>query len=257
MKRHLPGLTDAAAVPTHDARAGRLAMTLAAATGGICALDGQVGSGKTFAAIGLHDELVGQGTRCVWMQMTRRPTQRAIYHQFHQELLGQNPGRMIAYELLDEVVGSCVEQKPIVFIDEAHLLGVEGLQTVRSIHQRVTASSEEAKLPLILIGSDLSSTLRDAPELDDRVTSRHTFTRMTHTEMLPALHAWHPLLRRTDPATLREADETYCEGRWRAWAKVLAGALQLEAKTNVGHIRRADLPMIAELGAVSLVRSRG
>lgn len=142
-------------------------------------------------------------------------------------------------------------------MDEAHLLGIEGLQTVRSIHQRVTASSEEAKLPLILIGSDLRSTLMDAPELSDRVTSRYTFTRMSHSEMLPALHAWHPLLSRTDPATLRETDETYCEGRWRAWAKVLSGALQLEAKTNVGYIRRADLPMIAELGAVSLVRSRG
>jgi hypothetical protein len=256
VRRHTLGLVDVEAVPTTDARAGKLAMTLAVASGGICALNGQVGSGKTFAAISLHDELAAAGQRVLWLQMTRRLQERGVLYQFYKALLGCEPGRGSGYVLLDEVVDCCLEQKPVVFIDEAHLLGAEGLQTVRSVHQRVTATADTAKLPLILIGSELLSALGDAPELEDRVTSRHTFTRLSSKELLPALHAWHPMLKRTEPATLREADETYCEGRWRAWARLLSGALAVDAKQQLGYMRRGDLPMIAELGAVNVVRSR-
>ena len=226
MSHQLPGLTTAAKVPTTAFQLAQLNLGRAVKWNDIGVLSGPSGCGKTFALEAfLATARQVQGRQHSYLEMPVDPAPKEFNVRMLTAITGGCDPRSPNYALSDQLVEALHGSNRIVVVDEAHNLGVKGLQRLRYLHQR-----GEFTWTLILSGATIAQALFSADELKTRGEGLVQFSPLTGPELLATLHAFHPLLAASTNDQLRFVDAQYCHGRFRLWAKFLRICLELAPK---------------------------
>ncbi len=247
--RHWSGLSAVTEVDTPQFRHAQAQLRRVVEIGGIAAISGEPGSGKTFSVdYFLHHSPVMDGRELIWLDSPRKPTTKAITIMLAVALgLKPNPAHS-EYLLVEELMPSLRESNAVIVVDEAQELPTDGLQQLRYFHDRCfpTRTGEPTGWPLILVGSTVDRKLNAAQELASRVSAWVQFGRLEPRELLAGLRAWHPLLTEMDPKLLLAIDERQCRGNWRNWAIFLAAYLHVhDRKPATTHEQRRRLVQAA------------
>ena len=222
--KHLRGTETAADVATHA-----FANTMAHAdiiqeVGGILAVFGSPGLGKTFAT---RTYLAKQSPQPIYIPFAASATHLQLVKRLHRMLIAdpdlERRGKRSAetFDLVDEVGNALAWQRRIIVIDEAAFLTVRGLQTIRSLHDR-----PDARWSLFIVGTNVDRRLRAVPELLSRVNGKVEFTPFTLREITEHLHAYHPVFANTNDDVIEWLFRNGCGGRFRAWATILQRFLE-------------------------------
>lgn len=257
MRRHFQGLDENLPdLQTTNFRLGRDAILSARKVRGICVLSGAVGLGKTFTAKAVRDELLSEQVACPWVTMPDTPSKKEVLSELWEHLLCGYSDRLTERQLRRDVITHLrdltVDRDVVVFVDEAHTLRARGLQTLRTLHQK--AADDDVTFTLVLIGSTLDLSLRDAPELDDRAGTGWAFKPLETGVLVSTLTRWHPVWAATAPSVLVQLDEEYCQGSMRRWASVLVQALRRCEETGRSYVTAED---VTTLASRALLRNTG
>lgn len=237
--RHWPGVHDAAQVGTTQFKLAQVQLARVVKTGGIAAVSGAPGNGKTFTVDHfLHHNPVMADRDHVWLDFTKKPTTKAVTLRLSLAIGLRPNSRDSEYVLVEDLIPALKDrlaQRPLVVcIDEAHHLNADGLQTLRYFHDRCMPlrPGDPPGWALLLVGSTVDRALSGAAELRSRVASWIRFTPLQGKDLLLALRAWHPLLAQMDPELLLELDHDHCRGNWRDWAQFLAAYITTHDKQS-------------------------
>lgn len=226
MKRHWPGTETAADVATMPFQFVQAQLPRVVADGMTAAITGRSGTGKTFAARTFAQSLTKQGVPWTWLQFSpdADKTRKEVPLRLLSSLTGGHTRdiRGEQYLLVDDLLELLTNSGRALFLDEAHNLGVAGLQRIRDVWDR-----SEFSFALVEIGSRLDELVgRDSVE---EVLSRFDvaihFEPLSGPELLAAVRAYHPLLATASPAQLRRINDQWAHGIWRHWATFLRHAL--------------------------------
>jgi hypothetical protein len=244
MSRHLPGLTGATAVPTTAYAMAQYNLARVLRHQDIGVLSGPAGCGKTFALEDfLHHAPAMTGRQYTYLEMSPEPAAKEVTVRLLTAVVGGCDARLPAYLLMDELVAALDGSSRVVVVDEAHNLGVRGLQRLRYLHQR-----GEFSWSLILVGATIAEALFGADELRSRCEGLVVFAPLEGAELLATLKALHPLLAASSHDALRHVNAQFGHGRLRNWAKFLRLALELAPKLKVTHL--SDKLIAATLAGV-------
>lgn len=223
--RHWTGLREVAEVPTDQFRHAQAQLRRVVEVGGIAAVSGRAGCGKTFSVdYFLHHSTAMFRRRHVWIQVPERPTTKAVTLLLSRALgLKPNP-RESEYLLVEDLAPHLHGTDTVIVLDEAQNLTTGGLQQLRYFHDRCSPArpGDPSGWALLLVGSDVDRKLSGAAELASRVTSWVRFEPLERKALLLALRAWHPLLVDMEPELLLQIDREQCGGNWRHWAQFLS-----------------------------------
>ena len=247
--RHWNGLRDVVEVPTPTFKLAQAQLERVVGIGGIAAVSGRPGCGKTFSVdYFLHHSPTMTGRPHVWLDSPRKPTTKALTIRLATALgLKVNP-RDSEYLLVEELMPHLQTSNAVVVIDESQHLPVDGLQQLRYFHDRCfpTRPGDPSGWALVLVGSTVDRQLSGAAELASRVSAWVRFEPLSDTDLLLALRAWHPLLAEMEPALLLQLDQTQCRGNWRNWAQFLSAYLFVhDRKPATSHADRVRLTQAA------------
>ena len=134
-------------------------------------LHGPAGSGKTFAARLVLDELrVAQA----WVQFPSRPTMLHVARRLYRELTGAEPGRANRFDLSEQLIGLLTEREWLLVVDEAQWLNRECIEYLRHLHDHA-----RTRFSLLLVGGDgCWRVLSREPMLRSRIYRRVRFAPM-------------------------------------------------------------------------------
>ena len=246
MSRQLPGLTGACSVPTQPFQLAQINLTRAVRLNDIGVLSGPAGCGKTYALEHfLNTSPVMTGRVRTYLEMPPKPAAKEFTVRLLTATVGSCDHRKAAYLLTNELHDVLYGSNRVVVVDEAHNLGVLGLQSLRYLHQR-----GEFTWSLVLVGARIAEALSagDVEELKSRAEGLVLFQPLTGAELLASLHKLHPLLTGAANDQLRYVDTQFGRGRFRNWAKFLRVALELAPKLKTTTLN--DSLVAASLAAV-------
>lgn len=236
--RHLHGVKGAATLNTPGLREIRNGVTQLIHDGGIAAVDGKPGVGKTF---GTQEVLSRLDVRVHWVDMPDTPKGKEANARIYTAVTGRRPSRrMTEYELTEETVDVLQDLQGVLVIDEAQNMTRSAMRAIRFLHDRPTTH-----VLFLLLGSGVIEAVRSVPELDSRVSRRTMIQEIGGAKLLPLLREWHPLFATTDQKNMIALAE-YAKGNLRNWARILEVATSFGASNEVGitkeqakHIIRA------------------
>jgi predicted AAA+ superfamily ATPase len=244
MSRCLPGLEDVPSVTTTAFALAQHNLAWAVRKHDIGVLSGPAGCGKTYALDHfLTHSPAMSGLRHTYLEMPPDPAAKEVSVRLLNAIVGGCDNKQPAYLLMDELVAALSGTSHVVVIDEAHNLGVKGLQRLRYLHQR-----GEFSWTLILTGSTFAEALVGADEMRSRTEGLVMFAPLKGGELLASLKAMHPLLAASSNDALRYVDAQFCRGKFREWAKFLRVAKELAPKLKVDQL--SDKLISASLAAV-------
>ena len=231
--RHLAGLTDVAEVRTDTFQLAQVQLARVVRTGGIAAVSGRPGCGKTFSVdyfMRHHPAMDGRVWH--WLDMPPKPTTKEVTLRLLRGLGARFNPRDSEYVLTEDLVPLLAGSGMVVVIDEAQNLRAEGLQQLRYLHDRCRPLSPDDPpgWALILVGSTVDRALAGAAELASRVSTWVEFTRLEDQQLIVALRAWSPLLADLPPDVLLRIDARHGRGNWRNWAQFLAAYTDLHTR---------------------------
>lgn len=177
----------------------------------ICALDGENGTGKS-TVVGYYAAQAGRLCRLVTIPDDSTVKEALSY--IHVQLTGHQPTgtkmdiRSDLYQLLSS-------DEYVVLLDEAQNLGVSGFKQVRNLWD--VCNRMGRPFPLVIGGAGVMTTLAKVPDLADRVSVRHTMTRLGTDELIEVAKGLHPRLDVTPEALLFAVDQGYARGSLRRW----------------------------------------
>lgn len=231
--RHWTGLQQVSEVETPTFRLAQAQLRRVVRIGGIAAVSGNSGCGKTFSVdYFLHHNPVMADRPVLWVDSPRKPSTKAITLLL-SKAVGLSPRlRDSEYALVDDLIPELRGSNAVVVIDEAQELSVDGLQQLRYFHDRCfpTRPGEPAGWTLVLVGSTVDRRLAGAAELANRVAAWVRFEPLEGKDLLVTLRAWHPLLAEMEMGLLLEIDQQECRGNWRHWAQFLAAYIDAHDK---------------------------
>lgn len=231
--RHQPGLRDVAEVHTDTFKLAQLQLGRVVRDGGIAAVSGQPGRGKTFSVdFFLRHHPTMEGRIWHWLDMPPKPTTKEVTLRLLRGLGASFNHRDSEYVLTEDLIPLLGGSGMVVVIDEAQNLRAEGLQQLRYLHDRCRPLSldDPPGWSLILVGSTVDRALSGAAELASRVSSWVRFPRLEGEQLLVALRAWSPLLTQLPPELLLRIDEQHGRGNWRDWSQFLAAYTDLHER---------------------------
>lgn len=121
-----------------------------------------------------------------------------------------------------------------VIIDEVHILGVKGMQVLRTLHDQVkNRRKDRLGFPLWLVGVDVIAAAASADELADRIFTDAEFAPLTGGELLAVLHDLDARLQQTPDDVILLLDKT-ASGNLRRWNAILRVATALWPTHNEG-----------------------
>ena len=223
--RHPAGLTEAAAVACTTQQRALARMRTAAATNDLALLFGPSGTGKTFAALTFIDEVRATDRLAVYLTTMAAAQYKTVTEQL-LEALTQARVKGETYTLANDLLDLLDTLNPVVVLDEAHRARHLGVDQLLYLKERAGPC-----WTLILVGNGLREACGRDPSLASRAHNRSVaFEPLDRAELLPALRAFHPLLRDTEPELLQRIDARYCRGEWRRWAELTAETVRLHAE---------------------------
>lgn len=189
-------------------------------------LEGPPGTGKTTAAIALCRAL---GVPVLPLHLASTAHGHEVVRGMLRTLGEDTSG---VGQLLRERAATALARRPmVVFLDEAHLLNKEALQTIRWLFDQ-----PDAKFLLLLTGVDFTRAWRICPEFPSRIARQVDFVRLAGKDLTPALARHHPVLKATPRPTLQRLDRRICKGTWRKWDQVLYFAVGYGATAETGIV---------------------
>jgi hypothetical protein len=214
--RPLPnGLAPAAAhrpiVPTSSFMGAQTKIAAAVAARRICALDGELGTGKSTVA-GFY---AGQsGRQCRLVEIPSDSSSRESLVHIYVQLTGHQPvGTKLS--IRSDLYDILSSDDYVMLLDEAQNLGAAGFRQIRNLWDRCKKMGRP--FPLIICGFGVHATLAKVPELKSRVSVWHTMSRLGTEELPTVLRALHPRLAVTDEDLLLRIDLAYARGNLRQW----------------------------------------
>jgi DNA transposition AAA+ family ATPase len=209
---HVDGIKTAT-VETSGLKEIRLAIQHLRGNGGIVAIDGRPGVGKTFAT---RFVLSGLDLRVCWADMPDTTKGKEASARIFSAVTGKRPRiQMTEYQLTEETVDVLDGLRAVIVIDEAQNLNVNALRQIRYLHDRPTT-----RALLILIGSDVLTAIRRVPELDSRVARRVHVKELRGEQIGDVVTQLHPILEATTTVTLNELAR-YAKGNLRQWVRII------------------------------------
>lgn len=194
------------------------------ALAGILLVRGPGGSGKTYAVTYWTDRA---SVPVVFLHLLKRTSDTAMLRAILSKLDQPTDG---TGEILGQrASGALVGRELVIFVDEANLLNLEALRTLRYLHDQ-----KQARFALVMTGVDFGRPFAGIPEFSSRLKREVRFEPLTGSVLMTALAATHPTLAKTDRQILRAIDRQYAHGLWRHWANVLEYALTAGATPDTG-----------------------
>jgi len=183
-------------------------------------LHGPAGSGKTFAARLVLDQLkVAQA----WVQFPSRPTMLHVARRLYRELTGADPGRANRFDLSERLIALLTDREWLLVVDEAQWLNRECIEYLRHLHDHA-----QTRFSLLLVGGDgCWRVLSREPMLRSRIYRRVRFAPMPRAMVLEVIGGYHPIYERAPTALLALIDDCYAHGCFREWASFTHSALAL------------------------------
>lgn len=231
--RHWVGLHGVAEIPTPQFKRAQAQLRRVVSIGGIAAISGRPGSGKTFSVdYFLHRDPVMAGKPFLWIEPSVNATTKALAIILCRELDVKVSNRDSEFIVVEELMPALRESNAVIAVDEAQRLSTGCLQQLRYFHDRCfpTRPGDPSGWTLLLSGSSVDRSLGSAAELASRVAAWVRFDKMESKELLQALRAWHPLLAQMDPRLLLLIDQQRCQGVWRDWAQFLAAYIDAHGR---------------------------
>lgn len=225
--RGLPG--DLPVLRTVGFRRTQAAAKQAIDHGGITAVIGDAGLGKTFA---VEYAVRTSGMPWVKIEVAKAYSVKAVMFLLLDALTGSN-SNSVHYQLMNELKEELTADPHIVVIDEAQNLQKAALDQVRLLH-------DSTVFPLLLVGGkECGRVLRGDRQLADRVTGWVDFSPIADEDLFETLDAYHPFFAATDRDLLWNLNRVYAKGILRRWAKVLLTTLPLaEAAGTADRLTR-------------------
>ncbi len=222
---HIPRLDGAGCryVNTESVTETAVRLEEAVAERGILILSGSNGLGKSVAgqlAVGRVQK--STGIEVVRLEATSASETRVLTLMLANQFGVPYDPRQLVFTRF--CIGAAMEpRRLILWIDEAGNLHRDVLLALRGWHDR-----GEAQWTMLLSGTGrMVELLRGVqPELLSRADRMIEFRAMPVTESLKFATDLHPRLAATDPALLRTAHESHCQGVPRRWAQLLADCLK-------------------------------
>ena len=151
--------------------------------GGIVAITGEVGCGKTMLARALEQTLAGGGFTVVGVSNPPRTPSgllAALLASIESTVHGGGAGRLAARlraRLADELAAG---QRPVVVVDEAQRLDSRALDELRML----TNPGDDPAVPVVLLGQpELGAHIRRLPQVAQRVVVRYHLGTMDRDEV--------------------------------------------------------------------------
>jgi hypothetical protein len=234
LHRHRLDLQGARAVRTRTLGAFLRLGNEAVALLGIMVATGRPGTGKTFAALSLCQQL----DDWVYVAVDHGMSSHRFLHRLLGALRGRKPDPELRGHLLEaEVLGELEKRRPVLVIDDANFLG-------RQLIGQFIFLQANADFALLLVGHRLDVLLRRYEELETRVSRTVAFRRIARKDLATTLGAYHDLFARTQPSVLHEIDDHYAKGNFRRWAGVLQVALAHHPEQLEDGIPGALVPLL-------------
>jgi len=205
-------------------------------------MHGPAGSGKTFTARLVLDELaVAQA----WVQFPSRPTMLHVARRLYRELTGADPGRANRFDLSEELIALLAGRKWLLVVDEAQWLNRECIEYLRHLHDH-----PRTRFSLLLVGGDgCWRVLSREPMLRSRIYRRVRFAPMRLQTVLQVIPGYHPVYQDASADLLAMVDDRYAHGCFREWASFTHSALAFCHEQNNPTLTEPIARAVLELHA--------
>ena len=205
-------------------------------------LHGPAGSGKTFAARLVLDELK---LARAWVQFPSRPTMLHVARRLYRELTGADPGRANRFDLSERLIGLLTDREWLLVVDEAQWLNRECIEYLRHLHDHA-----RTRFSLLLVGGDgCWRVLSREPMLRSRIYRRVQFAPMPPAMVLQVIPGYHPIYERAPASLLAWIDDCYAHGCFREWASFTHSALAFCHEQNSPMLTEPIARAVLELHA--------
>ncbi len=204
----------------------RIAVTQLFDSGGIIAVNGPPGVGKTYAT---RTVLEHAGFPVHWVDMPDTPKGKEASARVFAAVTGRRPPvRMTEYALTEETVDVLDGLRAALVIDEAQNMTRGALRQVRYLHDRPST-----RALLILVGSGVTTAVAAVPELHSRVARTVNIGELSATQLRDLLPHLHAIYANT-PATVLGDLARYAKGNLRRWTRIVETALQFGIEPEQG-----------------------
>jgi hypothetical protein len=213
----------------------------------IACFDGAPGAGKTTAASFVIEQSGRDWRYCRLPQAgSRRDLLEAVYRAVFRRQT-----TMTASKMFDALVERLMSGDIGVIADEAHHLGVSGIQQLRYLWDE--AALHNARFPLLLVGYDLSAELDNADEVRRRIRRWVYFEEYLDTDTATIIAAaLHPRLAVTKPAIIKRLNEGLARRSIGNWETLAIHIKYLDTTdptgTKVTGLDEADVRRLGRLG---------
>lgn len=196
----------------------RIAVAQLFGAGGIIAVNGPPGVGKTFAT---RTVLERSDLPVHWVDMPDTPKGKEASARVFAAVTGRRPpARMTEYALTEETVDVLDGLRAALVIDEAQNMTRGALRQVRYLHDRPST-----RALLILVGSGVTTAVATVPELHSRVARTVNIGELSAAQLRDLLPTLHPLYANTPAGVLSDLAR-YAKGNLRRWTRIIETALQ-------------------------------
>jgi hypothetical protein len=239
---HYLGLAGARVVQTPALLLSRRAIRDMISARALGVLHGPAGSGKTFAARLVLDELkLAQAS----VQFPSRPTMLHVARRLYRELTGADPGRANRFDLSEQLIDVLADREWLLVVDEAQWLNRECIEYLRHLHDHA-----RTRFSLLLVGGDgCWRVLSREPMLRSRIYRRVRFAPMSLAMVLEVIPSYHPIYENAPPSLLALIDDFYAHGCFREWASFTHSTLvfcrERAVRTLTEEVARAVLELHA------------
>jgi hypothetical protein len=222
--KHLPGTDGAADVVTRYVTQGLAAIRDIIVLGAFGAFTGPPGLSKTFVAK-TGCELAN--VRYRYFETPDKPVGKQLEIALTLAFMGSVDRRMTRAEL-QEGLREWLEKPGLAVLDEAHRLGLEGVETIRYL-----ASGPENKTAILFVGHDLGPLLKRHKALESRIARPLAFKPLSAKEMLVAVKDYHPFFGGAKEDLLETVQTEYGKGNFRRWAMLFEAGSKIASQLGV------------------------